>query len=354
VKPTPGDEPDRTILAEDGRVLLFSCERFVADICEGEACFVCGAFPTEKPFNDEHIVPRWVLRRYGLSHKEITLPTGERRRYSGYRVPCCIDCNSLLGERLETPISKLLDGDYATIVGRLDARATDLIFTWLALLFFKIHLKDSAVPMHKDRRKGSAVIGEIYDWQGMHHLHAVARTPYTRAAFLPGVLGSLQIFEMDDEIAEGGYDYMDFTFGQTLAVRLGSIGIVAVLNDAAAAEVSWSDKLAAIDGPINTLQLREVAAMFATANDALLTRPAFGTYVVQKSWVMIFARTPGSIELAEFDPEKFGDALLFALRDRVAAGVIEVDGSREHEHVVKAIRSGHVRFLTDEAGRLRR
>ena len=92
------DMPDNTILGEDGRILLLSCRRFVDEVVLGEACFVCGASPQSKTFNDEHIIPRWVLKRYGLYDKEITLPTGERRHYRGYRVPCCVECNSLLGE----------------------------------------------------------------------------------------------------------------------------------------------------------------------------------------------------------------------------------------------------------------
>ena len=63
-------------------------------------------------FNDEHIIPRWILKRFGLFDKQITLPSGERRHYRGYRIPCCVTCNSLLGDTVEAPISQLLDGDY--------------------------------------------------------------------------------------------------------------------------------------------------------------------------------------------------------------------------------------------------
>lgn len=344
---------DQTFVADDGRILLFSCERFVADVCQGDACFVCGVFPDAAEFNGEHIVPRWVLRRFGLFDKEITLPSGERRKYGGYQVPCCVECNSLLGQEIETPVSALLEGDASAVLARLDDQGRALLFKWLVLLFLKIHLKDKSVPIHRDRRKGSEVIGDAYDWPDLHHLHAVARSPYTRASLFPSVIGSLQVFEIVDGVVGEDYDYVDFTFSQTIALRMGPIGIVCVLNDSGAAEVAWSDKLAIIDGPISTLQLREVAARFAVANSDLITRPSFGTLVADSKHTLIFARTPAKIDLPDFEPKKFGEALAFAVRDWVAAGAIEVDGTRDPRAVHAAICTGRVQFLADEDGKFR-
>lgn len=345
---------DETILDENGKILLFSCDRFVRDIVEDECCFVCGARPGSKIFNDEHIIPRWVLRRFGLFTKSITLPTGERRTYDRYKVPCCKDCNSLLGEMVETPISKLLDGNFADVVERIEMQGPELLFTWLSLLFFKIHLKDRSVAVHKNRNMGSEVIGALYDWPSFHHVHAVARSPYTKASLLPGVVGSLRIVEIDDDPNTDPFDYLNYSFEQTIAVRLGRLGIVAVLNDAGGAAHAWQHKLELITTPIATIQLKEVAAMLAVANDAIITRPQFGTMVYEKTMVMIFARLPGVLDLPDFVPEAFGHALLFALRELVKAGRLEIDGTRDPEVVAEKIKSGHVRFLTDEAGLLRR
>lgn len=341
---------DDAIVGEDGRVLLFRCERFVRDICQGDACFICGAWPEDTLFNDEHIVPNWILRRYGLFNREITLPTGERRRYSGYKVPCCERCNTLLGRTVETPVSKLLEGDFAAVSARLaDDKARELLFVWVCLLFLKVHLKDARVPIHLDRRLGDERIGDDYDWADLHHIHQVARSPYTRASLLPEVIGSLQVFEIATPSVEGDYDYLDFTDAQTLMVRVGRIGIVATLDDSTAAECAWSDRLDLIAGPINDIQLREVAAMFAMANRDLIGRPLFSTFVLDGKFAMIVAqRQP--LQLKPFDPATFGQALLFATRNLVHSGAIEVDGTRDPDAVAKAISTGYVRFLTLEGG----
>lgn len=351
----PGEPPtsDRTIIAADGRILLFSCERFIDDIVKKDCCFVCGAAPGSKPFNDEHIIPRWLLRRYNLFSKSITLPTGERRTYDRYKVPCCQACNSLLGEKVETPVSQLLSGTFEEVSERLRAQGHELLFTWLALLFFKNHLKDLSVALDRNPAKSEGFIGDIYDWAGFHHVHALARSAYSQASLLPGVVGSIHVFEIEDGLHSDAFDYLTFSFAQVVMVRLGRVGIVAVLNDAGAASHAWAHKIALIDGPISVIQLKEVAAMFAVANDDLIERPEFGTMVADWA-VILFARLPREIELPEFDPEKFGDALLFALRELVAKGVIEVDGTRDPDAVAAKIRTGRVRFLTDEEGRLRR
>jgi len=339
------EQPDQTIVARDGRILLMSCQRFIDEIVMGDACFVCGASPRDKLFNDEHIIPRWVLKRYALFDKEITLSTGERRHYRGYRLPCCVDCNSLLGDKVETPVSQLLDGDYAEVMHRLDEPALRLLFTWVSLLFFKIHLKDRCIRLHKDPRLGREVVGDAYDWGDMHHLHAVARSAYTKASLLPEAIGSLRVYEVAGELTIDGWDYLDFTFDQTVIVRAGKIGIVATVNDSTAAESAWSDCLDLIDGPLAELQLREIGAMFALANHDLIERPVFSTLVYDKTFVMIAGQRP-PLRLKEFEPEAFGRALLSAVRNLVEARAISVNGTRDPEKVAKAISTGYVRFLT--------
>lgn len=269
--------PARTIIASDGRVLVFSCDQFVSDICRDDCCFICGSRPGSKPFNDEHIIPKWVLRRFGLFGQQVTLPNGERRHYRGYTLPCCQECNSLLGERVETPVSELLAGSYEEILARLDSDRAHLLFRWLCLLFLKTHLKDRFVRFHLDARKGIETIGESYIWPELHHLHCVARASYSRADVQAGVLGSLAVFKIEDPTADSEFDYADLTDEQTVVLRLGDFGVAAVLNDSGAAAIGIRHRLGKIDGPLTMVQLREVGARLAVANSDLLNRPSFGS-----------------------------------------------------------------------------
>jgi hypothetical protein len=81
---------DGSIIDRAGKVIFFSAQRFVDDICLGNCCFICGARPEEKPFNNEHILPEWLLRRYDLFTKTIMLPNDRMVRYDRCRrAPRC-------------------------------------------------------------------------------------------------------------------------------------------------------------------------------------------------------------------------------------------------------------------------
>jgi hypothetical protein len=94
---------DGSVIDANGKVIYFSTERFIRDICLGGCCLICGARPDEKAFNNEHILPEWLLRRYHLFARTITLPNEGTVRYDRYTVPCCADCNALMGETLINP-----------------------------------------------------------------------------------------------------------------------------------------------------------------------------------------------------------------------------------------------------------
>ena len=80
---------DGTIEEADGNVLYFGMNRFALDICDGDHCFICGASPETKVFNDEHIIPKWVLRKLNIYKEKITLPNKAKIPYERYVVPCC-------------------------------------------------------------------------------------------------------------------------------------------------------------------------------------------------------------------------------------------------------------------------
>ena len=45
-----------TILTIDGKVLFFGIEDYMDKIANGDCCFICGAEPNSKEFNNEHIL----------------------------------------------------------------------------------------------------------------------------------------------------------------------------------------------------------------------------------------------------------------------------------------------------------
>src|SRR6185503_14209856 len=99
-------ESDGSVVDEHGRIVYFSRQRFVNWICEGGHCFICGANRANTAFNDEHIIPAWLLRRFSLFDRSIRLPNGTDIRYDRYKVACCADCNSQMGREIEARVSE--------------------------------------------------------------------------------------------------------------------------------------------------------------------------------------------------------------------------------------------------------
>ena len=173
---------DGSIVDEDGKVIFFSTERFIRDICLGNCCYICGAQPHEREFNNEHILPDWILRRYDLFSKSITLPNLETIRYDRYTIPCCKVCNSFMGDIFEVPISEAARRG-AESVNEFIANGNGLkIFVWLGLIYLKTHLKDRGLRVQLDARKGNKRIADQYEWEYLHHLHCVIRCFYTGSA----------------------------------------------------------------------------------------------------------------------------------------------------------------------------
>jgi hypothetical protein len=135
---------DGSIVNRAGKVIFFSTQRFVDDICLGDCCFICGARPEDKPFNNEHILPEWLLRRYDLFSRTITLPNDRTFRYDRYTVPCCVDCNKLMGKvicRQPNPICR------TERHGAMDERRRRLTRRWQL----------SRSPSRGDREEGGKV-----------------------------------------------------------------------------------------------------------------------------------------------------------------------------------------------------
>jgi len=128
-----------TVIDQNGKVIYFGLERFVRDLCLGDCCFVCGARPGNVPFNDEHVIPRWILRRYNLFDRMINLPNGTSLRYDRYTVPCCEACNTLIGRMIEEPIRQIVEGGFDSVrhTRTLDRRAAGwtcwFMYSWHAL-----------------------------------------------------------------------------------------------------------------------------------------------------------------------------------------------------------------------------
>lgn len=336
-------DSDGSLIDACGRLRHFGRPAFEKLAADLDRCFVCGADRTIVDFNDEHIIPDWVLRRLDLHSRRITLPNGQRQLYGRYTLRCCAPCNGLLGARLETPVSQLFDDEIGPTVANLKASDPTLLYAWLCLVFIKLHLKDREFRADPDRRNPSPQIGDIYDWDGLHHIHSVARTPHSGASVDGSVPGTTCFFEMADE--PESFDFGSLSDYSTLMLRIGNLGIAAVLNDFGYVGTLVQEYLSHISGPISSIQLREIGARLAYGNTLLVSRPNFWSELEPGGTLTIRSSPPSSREIHDVDRTALGQLIAFS-----CAPLLRNSSTPDVEQKIDQLARGEIQFLYHDDG----
>lgn len=340
---------DGSIIGEDGEIIFFSTQRFLDDICNGDCCFICGAKPGTKLFNAEHVFPEWLLRRFALFSERLTLPNGQKTRYDRHTIPCCSECNSLMGEEIEQRISKVVAEGAASIQDFVAQGGGLTLYVWLGLIYLKLHLKARSFRKERNPLISTAMISDDYQWDLMHHIHTVVRSFTTPTTVGGNVLGSMLILPCHDESSADQFDFVELHYGQTMMLRLASTVIVAVFNDSGGASSFFLENvLDRITGPISALQAREIMVEFAMLNLHLKVRPEYQSqFDMAGHRHSIVAKLSDRPELTPWDFELRGkmmwDAFSHSWSQLTFAG-------RTEEEVKKAVLTGRLNVLFDDQG----
>jgi hypothetical protein len=335
-------KPNGTMLSDSGNIVHFGIEDFINKICIEDNCFLCGASRTEKEFNYEHIIPKWLLRKYNLFDKYITLPNGGTFRYDRYTIPCCKRCNTLLGEKLENKVSDAFSKDYKYLQNIL-LEKYQVVFIWMALIFLKTHLKDKVL---KEDFKTNTKISDYYDWETLHHIHCLVRAICFDIAIDLKALGTIIVLPAKKSRFYDVFDYTDIYYCKTMLIKFEDVAILAVLNDSCACMNILKDILTRIKGPLNPLQLRELVVRFAHCNISLINRPIFYTNVdIMTGKLEIGVKHSNTIEMKEYDQKEYGEILYYLIRP-----MLEHFKNENMSWVEAHLKEGDLSYLFDEKG----
>ncbi len=340
---------DGSLLDENGGVVYFSCKRFVESICLGNCCFICGASPNEKQFNDEHIFPEWLLREFALFDRYVTLPNGARFKYGRYKIPCCADCNSLMARSVEEPVRDLLHQGHSAVSDHFRREGGLMFFVWIALIFLKTHLRDRHFNMTLDRRVSQEPISSRYEWESLHHIHTVARCFVTRATIQREVFGTCFVLPAKVENGLEPFDVADLYDAQVALVRCHDVAVLTVFNDSTAVTGHLLRILEQVTGPLSNLQLREVMVEAACCNLHLKERPQYASLVdLRAQTSKIIAMLPPSPEFHPVDRKLRGRLMEYSLRPALSRSAVV--GYTNIEDFWAKVREGLQTFLYDDNG----
>ena len=328
----------------DDKVLFFGFKDFKEKIINGNCCFICGAVQVSKIFNNEHVIPEWILRRFDLFEKHITLPNNTQIKYANYTIPCCKDCNSELGNKIEIPISEFLKKPYKEIVEELSKNDEYYIsiLNWIGLLYFKTHFKDTMLLMERDKRISAGKIGDNHYWEDLHHIHCMARSFYTKANVAQDVYGTLLVFPSIID-SDRTFDYIDSLAGQAVMIQIGQTYFIAVLNDCHACTSAFSKYLAKIRGRLTPYQIRDLFARIVHINVNIKNRPVFSSNIGTEGYE-INAIVPEKLDYYSGEQEliNYDELLHFYIEKYMDKGV------PNRKQILESILKGKMQYLFNE------
>ena len=191
-----------------------------------DQCFLCGVPLLEGIDSKEHVFPKWLLHRYNLWNKSLTLPNRTSIPYRYLTIPCCSKCNndhlSKLEGEIETAVNKGIK--YVAKVDKLR------LYQWIGKIFYGLLYRELSLVVDRSNPEiGSITTPEFL--QDFRALHGFLQSIIKPIEFLDFFPGSLFIFDVETIPEIGEFDYSDNFIGMTFFIRLNNIGIIACLKD---------------------------------------------------------------------------------------------------------------------------
>jgi hypothetical protein len=196
-------------------------------------CFLCGLHLTALTRSDEHVFPQWLLHRFELHNKRLTLLNGTQIPYRQLTIPCCKTCNSNHLSSVESKVRNVVEGR-----SPLDSLDEESIFIWTGKIFYGILYREVLLPIDRSgRERGSIVPAE--EMQSFRTLHAFLQTARLNIGFqcmhasFPASVFAFKVQE--PRTMKAKFDFRDSIRALTVYVRLGSVGFIAAFDTGAVA-----------------------------------------------------------------------------------------------------------------------
>lgn len=237
-----------------------------------DRCFLCGSKLTKRNSTQEHVFPKWLLRKYGLGSAGLTLSNGVTLLYHKIKVPCCSDCNNVYLSQLERKIMLAADAGHKEFA----KLGEETVFLWVLKIFYEIlFLETTLSTSPRYPQKGS--IFEAQQLERISHLHIILQAVRGKTDFSTEKPWSVFVFKINpDPGYAGNFDFKDNVSAFTFSIRMGDIGVIACLQDNGAHKYHSGEYAVLKKKALHPIQFDE---MFARVTYKELTRDRVPKYL---------------------------------------------------------------------------
>ena len=196
-------------------------------------CFLCGLRLAASTRSDEHVVPQWLLHRFELHNKRLTLLNGTQIPYRQLTIPCCKTCNNKHLSLVESKIRSVVEGG-----APLDSLDQKSIFIWMGKIFYGVLYREVLLPMDRSGRVPGSIFPaeQMQSFRTLHTFLQTARLNIDFQCMHASFPASIFAFKMQEpKTIKAKFDFRDSIHAPAVYIRLGSVGFIAAFDTGAAA-----------------------------------------------------------------------------------------------------------------------
>lgn len=257
---------------EDADLRAFSA-RLRERAFDPSCCFLCANHFDDVHLTWEHVIPRWVQKRYNLWDQRLVLLNSTEIPYRLLTVPCCEDCNKHKLQPIESSMSSAVSKG-SDAVGSLNPNT---VFLWLGKIFYGILYREISLLLNRGSNdKITIATPELLREYEVHLFFLQqAREKVKLVDFTPGSIYTFKCQKLQDQKMQ--WDFCDNIETMFIAIRMGTVGIIAVLGDGGAQLIFQDEYREIIDLPLHPLQFRELCAHFSYRSSIATRTPKYIT-----------------------------------------------------------------------------
>ncbi len=222
----------------------------------GDVCFVCkvhltaASGPTRRTL--EHLIPQWMITRFGLLDSTVTLGTFGEIRYMDFLLPCCSECNSHLLAPIERHLSRAFKSWKPKEI------PTEVAAKWVAKLVLGTQLYERAATNNRSDESGGEQLSRDYLGELRGQTYVTHRNRWNYPFSVIWLRSKVRLEPSRN------FDFQLCPFTQAIYLRCGDISMLARPDAGYIARYGSHIFEPYLDKVLAPLQVEELAAHFFT------------------------------------------------------------------------------------------